>query len=378
MDELEAGGVLEAGDGPARDAASPQRDVEAPERRLGVGAFEVVALAEQRRVAAAHGCLAVALTPGNRTQGVEPARDRGDEAPLALHIGGDGPEQRRRSLVRPVGAPEALDGLVRPPARFQQIVDPSLGVGRGQVRVIAAAGPARHREHQDTLGRVHERGGLGEIGGGGPAAKRQALAPGVGDLQHPARPARDLGDGLVPEAVHDLVERRLHRRQCRQLLDERVAPRHGLLAEHGVAVVVEHRPAHDVAVVVRERLLQLDREGMGEEFDDGFARGEVHREVVPFRCRDLGDAPFHERLAGRDELDDRRPAGIEIGLDRADQARALHGGQQVAEEALLRALEGAHRGRLGIPVQRRLVIDDTGRLERLLDVLVDDLEGPGV
>ena len=72
------------------------------------------------------------------------------------------------------------------------------------------------------------------------------------------------------------------------------------------------------------------------------------------------------------------PAGCEVGLDRADQARALHGGQQVTEEALLRALEGAHCSRLGVAVQRRLVVDDAGRLERLLDVLVNDLEGAGV
>ena len=151
VDELQAGGVLEAGDGPARNAATPEREVEAPQRCLGVSAFEVVALAKQRRIAAAHGGLAVALAPGNRTQGIEPTRDRGDEAPLALHIGGDGPEQRRRSLVRAMGAPEPLDGLVGPPARLQQIVDPSLGVGRGKIGVIAAPGAARHREHQDAL-----------------------------------------------------------------------------------------------------------------------------------------------------------------------------------------------------------------------------------
>ena len=228
------------------------------------------------------------------------------------------------------------------------------------------------------LPRVHEGGGLGEIGGGGPAAKCQALAARIRNLQHPARPAGDLGDRLVAETVHDLVERRLHRRQCRELLDERVAPRHGLLAEHRIAVVVEHRPAHDVAVVVGERLLQLHGEGVGQELDDGLARRQVDGEVVPFRCRDLGDAPLHQCLAGGDELDHRRPAGCEIGLDRANEARALHGRQQVAEEALLRALEGAHCSRLGVPVQRRLVVDDAGRLERLLDVLVDDLEGAGV
>ena len=210
------------------------------------------------------------------------------------------------------------------------------------------------------------------------APQRQALAPCVGDLQHPARAAGDLGDRLVPEAVHDLVERRLHRRQGRELLDEGVAPGRGLLAYGGVAVVVEHGPRHDVALVVGEGLLELHRKGVGQELDDGLARGEVDGEVVPLRCRDLGDAPFHQRLAGRDELDHGGAAGIEIGLDRADEAGTLHGGQQVAEEALLRALEGGQRGGLGVLVERRLAIDDAGGLQRLVDVVVDDLEGAGI
>ena len=193
-----------------------------------------------------------------------------------------------------------------------------------------------------------------------------------------ARAAGDLCDGLVPEAMHDLVERRLHRRQGRELLDEGVAPRGGLLADDGVAVVVEHRPRHDVALVVGEGLLELYREGVGQELDDGLARREVDGEVIPFRGRDLGDAPFHQRLAGRDELDEGGAAGIEIGLDRADQARALHGGEQVAEEALLRPLEGAQCGGLGVLVEGRIALHDAGGLQGLLDVVVDDLEGAGI
>ena len=229
------------------------------------------------------------------------------------------------------------------------------------------------------LSAVHEGGGLGEVGRGRPAAQRQALAARIGNSQHPARAAGHFRDRLVPEMLHDLVERRRHRRQGRELLDKRVAPGDRLLAEHGVAVTVEHRPREQVAALVRERLLQLHREGVGQELDDGLPRGEVDGEVVPFRSRDLGDAPLHQRLAGRDQLDDGddRPE-VEIGLDRADQARALHGGQQMAEEALLGALEGRERGRLGVPVQRVLAVDDAGGLERLLDVSVDDLEGAGI
>ena len=64
VDQLEAGGVLEAVERPARDVAAPERDVEAPERRPGIDALEVVALAEQRLVAAAHGGLGIPLARG--------------------------------------------------------------------------------------------------------------------------------------------------------------------------------------------------------------------------------------------------------------------------------------------------------------------------
>ena len=55
--QLEAGGVLETVERPARDVAAPEGDVEAPERRLGVEALQVVALAKEGLVVAAHGGL---------------------------------------------------------------------------------------------------------------------------------------------------------------------------------------------------------------------------------------------------------------------------------------------------------------------------------
>ena len=244
--------------------------------------------------------------------------------------------------------------------------------------MVAAPGAAGHREDQDALLAIHEGGGLGEVGRRRPAAQRQTLAARIGESQDPARAAGHLRDGLVPEPLHDLVECGGHRRQGRELLDQGVALRDRFPAEHGIAVIVEHRPREQVAALVGEGLLELHREGVGEELDHGLPRREVDGEVVPFRSRNLGDAPFHQRLAGRDQLDHGGPPGVEIGLDRADQAGALHGGQQMAEEALLGALEGRHGCGLGVPVQRVLAVDDAGCLERLLDVLVDDLEGAGI
>ena len=211
--ELEPGGLLEVGERPALDVTAPERDVELAQGRLGVGALQVVAGPEERGVVAAHGSLRVALAPCDGAERVEPPRDGGDEPALALHVGGDGAEQRCRGLVRAVGPAQPLDCLVGPPSGLQQVVDAALGVGAAEIGVIAAPDAARHREHQDSFRVVHEGGGLGEVGGGGPRAECEALALRIGDLQHAARTAGDLGHGVMAEAVDDLIQRRLHRRQ---------------------------------------------------------------------------------------------------------------------------------------------------------------------
>ena len=58
MDQLEAGGVLETVERPARDVAAPERDIETAQCGFRIDALQVVALAEERLVAAAHGGLA--------------------------------------------------------------------------------------------------------------------------------------------------------------------------------------------------------------------------------------------------------------------------------------------------------------------------------
>ena len=123
----------------------------------------------------------------------------------------------------------------------------------------------------------------------------------------------------MPETLHDLVERGRHRRESGQLLDQRVALGLRLAANDGIAVGVGRGPAHQVAVVVGEGLLELHREGVHQEGEDAVPRRQVDIEVVPLGGRDLGDPAFHQRLAGRDQLDDRRPPGIEVGLDGADK-----------------------------------------------------------
>ena len=170
--------------------------------------------------------------------------------------------------------------------------------------MIAAPGAAGHGENEDAFVARHEGGGLGEVGRGRAVAQRQAFAGCIGDAQDPARAAGDLGDGLAAETVEDLVQRRLHRWQGRELLDQRVAGGHGFLAQDRVALGVGHGPGHQVALVVGERFLQLHREGVGQIFEACFSWRQVDGDVVPFRDGDIGDAPVEQRLAGGDQLDD--------------------------------------------------------------------------
>ena len=170
VDDLEAGGVLEALDAPALDAAAVEGGIEAPEGGLGVIAFQVV-LGPEHGPASAHGGLGVALAAGDGAEAVEPAGYGRDEPPLALDIGGDGAEQGRRGLMGAVGAPQTLDCLVGAPTRFEKIVDSARGVATAEVGVVAAPGAAGHGENEDLLLAGHEGVCLGEVGGSRPAAQ---------------------------------------------------------------------------------------------------------------------------------------------------------------------------------------------------------------
>jgi hypothetical protein len=86
--------------------------------------------------------------------------------------------------------------------------------------VIAAPGAAGVGEDEDALVVIHESGGFGKVGRGGPAFDAQAVAA----FDDAARAAGDLGDQIGAEAVKNLIERALHRRQGRQMLDHGVAP----------------------------------------------------------------------------------------------------------------------------------------------------------
>ena len=177
-----------------------------------------------------------------------------------------------------------------------------------------------------------------------------------------ARAAGDFGDHVRAEALHDLVERALAPAASDgKLLDQAVAALDGLAALHRLAVAID-RPGREVALAVGEGLEELGREAVREIIEHVFARRDVDLDVAPFLGRDLGEAALHQRLAGRDDLDDGGMAGLEIALDRADQRRRLHRGDEMIEEALLGAFEGRAGGGLGLGVQRAGLAGDVGGL----------------
>ena len=225
---------------------------------------------------------------------------------------------------------------------FEEIVDAKPPVPRRQFGVIAAPGAARVGEDENALHVVHEgvrsrRDWRRRRGSRRRAGRPRAPAlgrPGAGLADDAARAARHLGDQVRAEPLHDLVERAGDRRERGELLDQAVAAGDGLAALDRLAVAKD-RPRGEVALAVGERLVELHREGVREVVENIFARRDVDLDVVPVLGRDLGQPALHERLAGRDDLDDGGVAGLEIALDRAGQRGRLHRGEQMTEEALL-------------------------------------------
>ncbi len=344
--QAQARSRLEGVERASLDPATHDQPVELAQCVAGVGALQVVLGPEQALAAGLAGAAR------DRAERVEAPGDRAEEALLGLHVGGDRPEQRRLGLVRAVSAPEPLDRRIRLPARLKQIMHAQAPVLRRELCMVRATGAARIGKHQDALHVVHEGGGLGEVGATRPALHRKAIDAVRAPLPHdPARAAGDLGDCLRAEVLHDGVERPRHGIERGEPLSQSVASRHRLAAEHRLAVAADG-PRGEVTVGVTERLVELHREGMLEIGQHVFARRDVDGEVAPLLRRYLGEAPFGQRLAGRDDLDHCGVACREIRLDRADQGRRLHAGEQVAEEALLRTLERAPRSGSGLPVQR--------------------------
>ena len=301
--ERQAGGAVEPFFGPSVDAVPHQVVVELAERLVRVDGLEVVARVEERAVVVAHGGLRVALAARDRPQRVQPLGDGGDEPALGLHVGGHGPEDGGRHLVRAVRAAQSLDGLVGPPSGFQQVVDAAAAVSAAGVGVVAAPRPAGSREDEDQLLAGHELLGLPQVGGVRPRPHGQALSLVVGDAHDAAGTARDLGDALGAEVMDQLVEGGRDGRHRAEPFDQLVAHADGDLRLHRVAVRVEYLAAADVPLLVGVLLVQVERERAAKIVQDVLARGHVDGQVVPLADRDLLDPPLHQRLAGRDDLD---------------------------------------------------------------------------
>src|SRR3546814_17387160 len=98
----------------------------------------------------------------------------------------------------------------------------------------------------------------------------------------------------------------------------------------------------------------------------------------PFPPRRSSDLAFHQRLAGRDDLDDARMAGLKVARDAGDQRRRLHRGDQLVEEALLGGYASAARRRFGLGVKGARRAGDVGGLHRRVEIIRDDMNSTGL
>ena len=108
------------------------------------------------------------------------------------------------------------------------------------------------------------------------------------------------------------------------------------------------------------------------------ARRDIDLHIAPFLCGDFRKAALHQRLAGRYDLDNGGMAVGQIAINGFDQRRRLHRGDQVIEETLLGALESGTRGGFGLGVQRSGIAGDVGRLQRGIEIVVNDAERAGI
>ena len=234
----------------------------------------------------------LALAARNCPQCVEPTRDGAEEALFGFHIGRNGTKQRRLRLVGPVGPAEALDRSICLPTGFEQIVDAQAPISSRQLGMVAPPRAARVGEHEDALDVIHEGRCLGEIGRTGSIFDQQSVAL----ADDASRAAGHFGDHVGAEALHDLIQRAGYRRQRSEFLDEAAASCYGFPALNRLAIAI-NGPRAEVALRVRERFVELDREGVGEIVEHILARGDIDLDVTPVFGRDLGEPALHQGFA---------------------------------------------------------------------------------
>src|SRR6516225_5855285 len=98
--------------------------------------------------------------------------------------------------------------------------------------MVAPAGAAGVGEHEDPLGVIHERRGLGEVRRRGTVLDDEAAAL----ADDTAGAAGDLSDYIGTKPLDDLIQCARHRRQRCELLDETVASCDGFPAFNRLAV----------------------------------------------------------------------------------------------------------------------------------------------
>jgi len=199
IDEFQTGDDLELFEPRTRQLPRMEKVIPLGERLARISAFEIVSRVEEILPAG------LALAAGQRTQTVEAARDRADEAPLALAVGGDRSEHRRHRLVRAMRPPEPLDCDIGAPAGLEQEMNAPLRRARAaKIGMIGTAGSASVRKDEDRLTARHESIGFGDVRARAPPLEL-LLAVSVND--DAPGPARNLRDHVGPEMGDEIIER---------------------------------------------------------------------------------------------------------------------------------------------------------------------------
>ena len=118
---------------------------------------------------------------------------------------------------------------------------------------------------------------------------------------------------------------------------------------------------------------------MGQIVEDIFARRNVDLDVVPVLGRYFRETSFHQRFAGRDDLDDSGVAGLRSRSIERDQRWRLHRGRaDDRRSAAWRNSKAERAAALACAFSVPFSPVTFARLHRRVEIVVNDREGAGI
>ena len=307
-------------------------------RRTGVFGLQVVGGREDRPPGR------VALACRQRPKLLKATGDRGNEPLVRRDVGCHQPVDGRVGLIGAVRAAKPLHRLVGAPPGLNDIMGPLALVLVAQIGMERKSGAASLREHQNPALVILERL---RIGLHGCIATLLDLALAVLVENQALLAASDLGDLLGSEPVYKHLQRGIGYPHGADGILQLLSPRLCLLVDNRAAFGIVNDADKLVPIQVGIGFVLIDRERLVDELDQHFARRQVHffqiaavLVAAPGLC--LGDGAFLIGLVGIGDLQDDGAALGKISVDLIENGRHLRGGDDLVEEALMRAPELRH------------------------------------